>query len=70
MRWPWCRREDDVPAVSDDAAEASEARRCAELALELSKERSDEIREVAAMARSHRRVNHFAQLIDDTFRGR
>lgn len=70
MRWPWSQEPDCAPEVSDDAAEATQARVDAEAALERTKGRSEEIAAVAAASRTHRRVNHFAQLIEDTFGGR
>lgn len=69
MRWPWSRRNESGPPVSDDVDEAVDARRCAEEALERTKGQSEEISAVAERARLHRRVNHFAELIGETFRG-
>lgn len=67
MRWPWGK--DHPPAPSDDTAEATRARRHAEAALERERQRSREVREVAAQSRRHGAVNHFAELIAQTFRG-
>lgn len=69
MRWPWRRRVEGGPAVSDDTDEAVRARRCAEQALQATKDRSAEIRRVADVSRSQRSINHFAELIGETFRG-
>jgi hypothetical protein len=55
--------------VSDDAEEAAEARRRAEEALLAARRQTGEIRRVAAHSQRHLRINHFAQLIDETFRG-
>lgn len=70
MRWPWQRnRVEDGPAPSGDTAEAVRARQCAEQALQRTKDLSAEIRRVADASRSHRSINHFAELIGETFRG-
>lgn len=71
MRWPWTRRERRAPCppVSDDSQEAAQARIQAEAALMQAKQRSGEVRQVASQSRQHRRVNHFAELIAETFKG-
>lgn len=69
MRWPWNRPKPQPTPPADDTAEASEARRRAEQALRQDRARSGEVRRVADQSRRHRRVNHFAELIDETFRG-
>lgn len=70
MRWPWSRtpkpKADPMPG---DVAEASEARRRAEEALARAREQTGEVRRVAEQSRRHRRTNHFAELIAETFRG-
>lgn len=68
MRWPWSSKHPPA-AVSDDAEEATEARQRAEEALQDAKRQTGEIRRVTAQSRRHLRVNHFAQMIDATFRG-
>lgn len=68
MRWPWSSKHPPAP-VSDDAEQAIEARRRAEEALRDAKRQTGEIRRVAAHSKNHLRINHFAQLIDETFRG-
>lgn len=68
--WPWktkCRREE--PAVVD-VNEATRARVAAEAALRRAQEKMPEVREVAETSRHYRRVNHFAELINEAFRGR
>lgn len=67
MRWPWSGNH--PPVVSDDAEEASQARERAEAALRHARQQTGEIRQVVAQSHHHLRVNHFAQLIGDTFRG-
>jgi hypothetical protein len=70
MRWPWSRKQPEAEPVVDDIEEATRARRHAERALERAKEQTNEVHRVAAALRRHGRVNHFAELIGDTFRGR
>jgi len=67
MRWPWSKSQ--PPQPPDDVADAVAARRRAEAALERERRRIKEVRDVAAQARQHGAVNHFAQLITETFRG-
>jgi hypothetical protein len=70
MRWPWStRRQDEAEPVPDDTDEAEAARRRAEQALLEAKSQTGEIRAVRDRSVGHRRVNHFAQLISETFRG-
>lgn len=69
MRWPWTRRRPVPPPAADDVADAVEARQHAEAALERDRARTAEVRRVTSAAREHRAVNHFAQLIAETFRG-
>jgi hypothetical protein len=70
MRWPWISRRQAADSVPDDDVEdAAAARRRAEAALRAAKDRTTEIRAVTDRALHHRRVNHFAQLISETFRG-
>lgn len=69
MRWPWSNRNQQAEPVPDDVEEATRARRRAEEALEAAKEQTGEVCRVAAEMRQHRRVNHFAELIGETFRG-
>jgi hypothetical protein len=68
MRWPWSK---DLPPepISDDVDDAVQGRRHAEAALERDRARSQEVREVSERSRRHGTVNHFAQLIAETFRG-
>lgn len=68
MRWPWSQ-EHEPPGPPPDVADAVRARRRAEAALERERMRSQEVRDVAAASRRHGAVNHFAQLIAETFRG-
>lgn len=68
MRWLWRKRPPPVQ-VSDDAEEAAQARQHAEASLRAARQKSGEIRRVAAQSHNHLRINHFAQLIDETFRG-
>ena len=68
MRWPWSTKY-QPPPPPDDVADAVRARRRAEAALEQERKRSKEVRDVAAQSRRHGAVNHFAQLITETFRG-
>lgn len=70
MRWPWSPRQPASKTAPDDAEEAAAARRRAEEALAAAKEQTGEVRRVADAMRHHRRVNHFAELIGDTFRGK
>jgi len=67
MRWPWSK--DVPPPPSADVDDAVRARRRAEAALERDRARTKEVREVAERSRRHGTVNHFAQLIAETFRG-
>ncbi len=69
MKWPWTRKPRRAAPASDDVADAVAARRHAEAALARERAREREVHTVSAAARSHRTVNHFAQLISDTFRG-
>lgn len=69
MRWPWTSRKPLADPESDDSAEAAAARRRAEAALLEAKQQTGEIRAERDRALQHRRVNHFAQLISETFRG-
>jgi hypothetical protein len=69
MRWPWNRKPQQAESVPDDTEEACRARRRAEEALREAKEQTGEIRAVRDRAVQHQRVNHFAQLIAETFRG-
>jgi hypothetical protein len=68
MRWPWSRKR-PAPQVSGDVADAVAARRRAENALARERRRTSEVRDVAATSRQHGAVNHFAQLITETFKG-
>jgi hypothetical protein len=68
MRWPWSIKH-QPPSPPDDVADAVRARRHAEAALERDQARSREVRDVTAQSRRHGTVNHFAQLIAETFRG-
>lgn len=68
MRWPWSPKQQPAPPP-DDVADAVRARRHAEAALRRERERSKEVRDVTAESRHHGAVNHFAQLIAETFRG-
>jgi hypothetical protein len=68
MRWPWSSRH-QPPPVSEDVGDAVEARRHAEQALARERARTREIRDVTEKSRRHGAVNHFAQLIAETFRG-
>jgi hypothetical protein len=68
MRWPWSTRH-QPPPPPDDVDDAVRARRHAEAALRRERERSQEVRDVTAQSRRHGAVNHFAQLIAETFRG-
>ena len=68
MRWPWSTKY-QPPPPPDDVADAVRARRHAEAALEQERKRSKEVRDVAAQSHRHGAVNHFAQLITETFRG-
>lgn len=67
MKWPWSK--DHPPPPPDDVGEAVQARLRAEAALERERQRSKEVRAVADQSRRHGAVNHFAQLISETFRG-
>ena len=67
MRWPWSK--DVPPPPSADVDDAVRARRRAEAALERDRARTKEVRDVTAASRRHGTVNHFAQLIAETFRG-
>jgi hypothetical protein len=69
MRWPWQREETAEGETVADVTEAAEARRRAEEALAHAHDRTEEIDKVVAKSRWHRRDNHFARLIIDTFRG-
>jgi hypothetical protein len=69
MRWPWNKRERAPEPVADDADEAAAARRRAEKALLDARRQTGEIRAVRDRSVYHQRVNHFAQLISETFRG-
>jgi hypothetical protein len=69
MRWPWNKREKAPEPVSDDVDEAVRARRHAEEALARDRERTGEIRAESNRSLHHARVNHFAQLISETFWG-
>jgi hypothetical protein len=69
MRWPWTSREPVADPVPDDSEEAAAARRRAEQALLEAKQQTGEIRAVRDRSVGHRRANHFAQLITETFRG-
>jgi hypothetical protein len=69
MRWPWSRKQPKAEPVVDDIEEATRARRHAERALEQAKGRTGEVRQAAADLRRNGRVNHFAELISDTFWG-
>lgn len=69
MRWPWSNRGHEAEPLPTDVDEATEARVNAEQALRDTIERSGEVRKVSEASRRHGRVNHFAQLISDTFRG-
>jgi hypothetical protein len=55
--------------VADDSDEAAAARRRAEQALREARSQTGEIRAVRDRSVHHQRVNHFAQLISETFRG-
>lgn len=55
--------------MSTDLGEAIEAKTKAEQALAQAIDQSGEIQQVAARSRRHRNVNHFAELISETFRG-
>jgi hypothetical protein len=68
MRWPWIKEQPSLPPP-DDVDDAVRARRHAEAALRRERERSKEVRDVTAQSRRHGAVNHFAQLIAETFRG-
>lgn len=68
MRWPWSTRH-HPPPPPDDVADAVRARQRAEAALERDRARSKEVRDVTERSRRHGTVNHFAQLIAETFRG-
>jgi len=70
MRWPWWKRRnpDRLPA-SDDAEQAAEARLNAEEQLLRARRRAPEVREIAEQLRQHRRVNHFAELLGQSFGG-
>ena len=69
MRWPWQRRKTAEYVTSDDADEATEARMQAEDELRRARERTAEVRQIAAQSRAHRRVNHFAELFGQSFGG-
>jgi ElaB/YqjD/DUF883 family membrane-anchored ribosome-binding protein len=69
MRWPWGTGQPAAESAPDDAAEAAEARRRAEQALREAKAQTGEIRAVRDRAVHHQRVNHFAELISETFWG-
>ena len=69
MRWPWTSRQQPAEPVPDDADEAAAARRRAEQALLEARQQTGEIRAVRDRSVHHQRVNHFAQLISETFRG-
>lgn len=69
MRWPWNKREKAPEPMSDDVDEAVRARRRAEEALARDRARTREISVETGRAVRHARVNHFAQLISETFWG-
>ena len=69
MRWPWTCRKQPVDPMPDDAREAAEARRRAEAALRAAKRLTPQIKEERDRSMRHGRVNHFSQLIAETFRG-
>lgn len=70
MRLPWPRRP-PAPTVrpSGDTDEAVQARRRAEEDLRRTHEQTAQVRELAEQLRRHRRVNHFAELITQSFEG-
>jgi hypothetical protein len=68
MRWPWSTPAKESPVPDNDINEAIVARRRAEAALRRTEEISGEIRRVTDRSAKHRRGNHFAQLIAETFR--
>lgn len=68
MKWPWSTQHQPLPPP-DDVADAVRARRQAQAALERERERTKEVRDVTAQSRRHGTVNHFAQLIAETFWG-
>jgi hypothetical protein len=71
MRWPWQPKvpETSKAPVSRDVQEAVEARRRAEQSLKKAIDRTGEVQEVTSKIKQHRRVNHFAALIAETFKG-
>lgn len=69
MRWPWSGKQPTADAVPDDTQEATRARERAEAALRAAKQQTGEIKAVAERSMHHQRVNHFAQLISETFWG-
>lgn len=69
MRWPWSPKLPRPQPTSDDVADAVASRRRAEKALASDRERSGEVHSVAAASRRNGAVNHFAELIIETFRG-
>lgn len=68
MNWPWSTPAKQTPMPDSDIDEATAARRRAEDALRYTREVSGEIKRVTDRSATHRRSNHFAQLIADTFR--
>lgn len=58
-----------TPDATTNLHEAVQARRRAEEELAKTRERGAEIRQEVAKSRQYRRVNHFAELIIDTFQG-
>lgn len=68
MRWPWRTKDTTGDEVKVDIAEAVDARRRAEEALERAQDRTEEIRQETEKSRWHLKDNHFAQLIIETFR--
>jgi hypothetical protein len=69
MRWPWSRKPEKPPPVSDDTDEAVRARRRAEKDLERAKEQATEVQRVTEQMRRHRHGNHFAKLFGEAFGG-
>lgn len=69
MRWPWAGRKRAVEPMPDDAQEAAAARQRAEASLRAAKQLTPGIRKERDRSMHHQQINHFAQLISETFRG-
>ncbi len=72
MTWSWppwkCRRADKPqPEPSDDVEEAAKLRRREQASLERDRANGGAVRDLAERLRRHREINHFAELIGDSF---